>query len=139
MRYYLTERMFNIYYLLRLQGGVSGLVRGLVRFIQSYYSLSEQISLAHEIVQAPDGSDLKQARGSHLMSWRVSSKGFPHTRKGICSLSRQLKATRTNSWGSRGGGENRSQGLRTDWIATTLSGLSWLGSLPMQSEAAKRS
>ena len=60
LRYYLTERMFNIYYLLRLRGGASGLVRGLVRFIQSYYSLAEQISLAHEIARTPDGSDPKQ-------------------------------------------------------------------------------
>ena len=60
LRYYLTERMFNVYYLLRLRGGASGLVRGLVRFIQSYYSLAEQISLAHEIARTPDGSDPKQ-------------------------------------------------------------------------------
>ena len=60
LRYYLTERMFNIYYLLRLRGGASGLVRGLVRFIQSYYSLAEQISLAHEIARTPNGSDPKQ-------------------------------------------------------------------------------
>ena len=60
LRYYLTERMFNIYYLLRLRGGASGLVRGLVRFIQSYYSLPEQISLAHEIARTPNGSDPKQ-------------------------------------------------------------------------------
>ena len=60
LRYYLTERMFNIYYLLRLRGGASGLVRGLVRFIRSYYSLAEQISLAHEIARTPNGSDPKQ-------------------------------------------------------------------------------
>ena len=60
LQYYLTERMFNIYYLLRLRGGASGLVRGLVRFIQSYYSLAEQISLAHDIARTPDGSDPKQ-------------------------------------------------------------------------------
>lgn len=60
LRYYLTERMFNIYYLLRLRGGASGLVRGLVRFIQSYYSLPEQISLARKIAQTLNGSDPQQ-------------------------------------------------------------------------------
>ena len=60
MQYYLTERMFNIYYLLRLRGGASGLVRGLVRFIQSYYSLPEQISLTHELAQMSIRSDPKQ-------------------------------------------------------------------------------
>ena len=51
MRYYLTERMFNIYYLLRLRGKTSDLVRALVRFMQSYYSLPQQVQIADEIAR----------------------------------------------------------------------------------------
>ena len=49
--YYLTERLFNIYYLLRLSGRTSDLVRALVRFMQSYYSLPEQVQVAHDIAR----------------------------------------------------------------------------------------
>ena len=57
MRYYLTERMFNIYYLLRLSGRTSDLVRALVRFMQSYYSLPDQVQVAHGIAQTMASGD----------------------------------------------------------------------------------
>ena len=59
MTYYLTERMFNIYYLLRLSGRASDLVRALVRFMQSYYSLPKQVQVAHEIAQTMASRDTR--------------------------------------------------------------------------------
>lgn len=40
-QYYLTERMYNIYYLLRVGRGSDRLVEALVRFMRSFYSPSE--------------------------------------------------------------------------------------------------
>ena len=37
-QYYLTERLYNIYYLLRRQRGPDRLVEALIRFMESYYS-----------------------------------------------------------------------------------------------------
>lgn len=51
-QYYLTERLFNIYYLLRLHGGTGDLVRALVRFMQAYYSLPQLVQVAAQIAQA---------------------------------------------------------------------------------------
>ncbi len=56
-QYYLTERLFNIYYLLRLQGGAGDLVRALVRFMQAYYSLPQLVQAAAQIAQATKSQD----------------------------------------------------------------------------------
>ena len=40
-QYYLTERLYNIYYLLRRRSGPDRLVEALVRFMESYYSSRE--------------------------------------------------------------------------------------------------
>ena len=40
-QYYLTERLYNIYYLLRRRSGPDRLVEALVRFMESYYSPQE--------------------------------------------------------------------------------------------------
>ncbi len=40
-QYYLTERLYNIYYLLRRNGGPDSLIQALIQFMESYYSLSE--------------------------------------------------------------------------------------------------
>ena len=40
-QYYLTERLYNIYYLLRRRRGPDPLVEALIRFMESYYSPSE--------------------------------------------------------------------------------------------------
>lgn len=47
--YYLTERMYNIYYLLRKRGGSSEIVQALIRFMASYYSAPEPIAERHFI------------------------------------------------------------------------------------------
>ena len=40
-QYYLTERLYNVYYLLRRRNGPDRLVEALVRFMESYYSRRE--------------------------------------------------------------------------------------------------
>ena len=40
-QYYLTERLYNIYYLLRRNGGPDSLIQALIKFIESYYSHPE--------------------------------------------------------------------------------------------------
>ena len=47
--YYLTERMYNIYYLLRKRGGPSEIVQALIRFMASYYSAPELIATGTQI------------------------------------------------------------------------------------------
>ncbi len=86
LRYYVTERMFNIYYLLRLQGGVSGLVRGLVRFIQAYYALPEQISVAHEVAQSTEGADPKQREIARSVLERLLERIPAHSKGQLPSL-----------------------------------------------------
>lgn len=41
--YYLAERLYNIYYLVRKRGGPAALVEALIRFMASFYSVSELI------------------------------------------------------------------------------------------------
>lgn len=43
-QYYLVERLYNIYYLLR-RGGNDSVVRALIRFMASFYSLSDPVML----------------------------------------------------------------------------------------------
>ena len=43
-QYYLVERLYNIYYLLR-RGGTDGVVRALIRFMASFYSQSDLMRL----------------------------------------------------------------------------------------------
>ena len=40
-QYYLSERLYNIYYLLRRNGGPDSLIRAFIEFMESYYSLPE--------------------------------------------------------------------------------------------------
>ena len=40
-QYYLSERLYNIYYLLRRNGGPDSLIHALIRFMESFYSRSE--------------------------------------------------------------------------------------------------
>ena len=45
-RYYLTERLYNIYYLLRRRRGPDPLVEALVRFMEAYYSPRELVDIS---------------------------------------------------------------------------------------------
>ena len=53
-QYYLTERMYNIYYLLRRSRGPDRLVNALVRFMESYYSPSGLRDIAAKIASATE-------------------------------------------------------------------------------------
>ena len=50
-QYYLSERLYNIYYLLRRNGGPNRLVDVLIRFMESYYSPDELKSIAAGIAR----------------------------------------------------------------------------------------
>ncbi len=70
-QYYLTERLYNIYYLLRVQGDHSSLVRGLVRFIRAFYSSAELEAIRSDLRQSSEHSDprmrsLAKALGERL-------------------------------------------------------------------------
>ena len=54
--YYLAERLYNIYYLVRKRGGPAALVRALVRFMASFYSVSELIGRWVRIVEESEES-----------------------------------------------------------------------------------
>lgn len=49
LRYVLTERMYNIYYLLRVKRGTSRVVEALVRFMASFYSPTELRSIRNQV------------------------------------------------------------------------------------------
>ena len=56
-QYYLTERLYNIYHLLRRPRGPHRLVESLVRFMASYYSPHELTRIGAGIVREADGGD----------------------------------------------------------------------------------
>ena len=56
-QYYLTERLYNIYYLLRRASGADPLVEALVRFMASYYAPGELGEAAEGIVREAAESD----------------------------------------------------------------------------------
>ena len=59
--YYLAERMYNIYYLLRIGRGTDRLVEALLRFMTAFYSRSELIALRERISEeAPSASGTKR-------------------------------------------------------------------------------
>ena len=50
-QYYLTERLYNIYYLLRRRHGADRLVEALIHFMESYYSPSELMDIGADIIR----------------------------------------------------------------------------------------
>ena len=56
-QYYLTERLYNIYHLLRRPRGSDRLVESLVRFMASYYSPPELTEIGPGIVRAAGSAD----------------------------------------------------------------------------------
>ena len=61
-QYYLTERLYNIYYLLRRHRGPDRLVEALIHFMESYYSPRElkEIAVSESRRAAEDPDDLMQ-------------------------------------------------------------------------------
>ena len=53
-QYYLTERLYNIYYLLRRSRRTERLVEALIRFMESYYSPSELKDISAGIIREAD-------------------------------------------------------------------------------------
>ena len=68
--YYVAERMYNIYYLLRRPGAESHIVDALVRFMGSYYSPDEIVHIGIGIAEGLDRDDPR------LMA--IQSKAFRH-------------------------------------------------------------
>ena len=55
-QYYLTERMYNIYYLLRRPSGESQVVEALIRFMASYYAPADLVNIGVGMVRDSDGA-----------------------------------------------------------------------------------
>ena len=68
--YYVAERMYNIYYLLRRAGAESHMVDALVRFMASYYSPDEIVQVGIGMAEGLDRED------SRLMD--IQSTAFRH-------------------------------------------------------------
>ena len=71
-RYYLTERLYNIYYLLRRQRGPDPLVEALVLFMEAYYSPRELMDISTRMVSEiprldPETQALYQTALARLM------------------------------------------------------------------------
>ena len=66
-QYYLTERLYNIYYLLRRRRGPDRLVEALIHFMESYYSPAELKNLSARMVRDAVGLGEERGRctGSH--------------------------------------------------------------------------
>ncbi len=59
--YYVSERLYNIYYLLRRSRGSDGLVEALVRFMDAFYTSSELKKMTGEMVgELPDLDPIKR-------------------------------------------------------------------------------
>ena len=57
-QYYLTERLYNIYYLLRRGGGIDRLVRALINFMVCFYSPSELGNIIEGILEETHASSI---------------------------------------------------------------------------------
>ena len=65
-QYYLTERMYNIYYLLRRPSGEREMVETLIRFMASFYSIDDLVNIGVGMVRDRDDSD---RRFRELQHW----------------------------------------------------------------------
>ena len=81
-QYYLTQRLYNIYYLLRRSRTSNRLVEALIHFMESYYSPSELKDIGARIIRDAEGfgaemKSLSQAALSQLMELpaMVGSRG----------------------------------------------------------------
>ena len=70
-QYYLTERLYNIYYLLRRRRGPDRLVKALIHFMESYYSPPELKDISARMVHDAGGLDAEM-RSLH----RIALKGL---------------------------------------------------------------
>ena len=56
-QYYLTERLYNIYYLLRRNSDLESLIQALIKFMESFYSRTELMDLGESIAREARGLD----------------------------------------------------------------------------------
>ena len=63
-QYYLTERLYNIYYLLRRNGGPDSLIQALIRFMESFYSGPALRDIGERIAREGRGLD-REMRSLH--------------------------------------------------------------------------
>lgn len=67
--YYLTERMYNIYYLLRRHGGTSKVVESLVQFMAAFYSGDDLLKIQRRLVsEGPPFPDPDSAMYGDLLA-----------------------------------------------------------------------
>ena len=70
-QYYLTERLYNIYYLMRRSRGSEPMVEALVRFMEAFYSTGELtdfgVRLAGEDADDAEAESLRRIALAHLM------------------------------------------------------------------------
>ena len=59
-QYYLTERLYNIYYLLRRNRGPDSLIETLIQFMESYYSPTELLEIGAGIAREMEGFDTER-------------------------------------------------------------------------------
>ena len=67
--YYLTERLYNIYYLMRRARGPAPLIDALIRFMEAYYSTDELRELGTRMAREALGFD-----GGALAIYRMAFK-----------------------------------------------------------------
>ena len=93
--YYLAERMYNIYYLLRRGRGTNRIVEALVRFMSSFYSDSELLGIVERIT-----AEATSAEGTRRADTRASAS----------TPARHDRPRERGSWAAgdlRGGGRGR--------------------------------
>ena len=69
-RYYLSERMYNIYYLLRRPGGEQKLVETLIKFMAIFYSPRELLSIGIQMARDWDVLD-PRTRGLQRVAFKI--------------------------------------------------------------------
>ena len=90
--YYLTERLYNIYYLMRRASGSDPLIEALIRFMASYYAADELREFGARIVR--DAAGLDAARQSLHRSAFVHLVSLP----GLKSHRGELLGTAPSDW-----------------------------------------
>ncbi|MDE0409727.1 MAG: tetratricopeptide repeat protein [Alphaproteobacteria bacterium] len=79
--YYLTERLYNIYYLMRRARGPAPLIEALIRFMEGYYSADELKEFGARIAKEAleiDGKDLPHYRTAFQQLVRLPSLAAHH-------------------------------------------------------------
>ena len=77
-QYYLTERMYNIYYLLRRPSGESQVIEALIRFMASYYAPADLVHTGIKgQVASRDGLTLSEAEVVDLLANPTFLRGNP--------------------------------------------------------------